>query len=164
MANVDPGTYRARAKEWALCDTQEGKPQIAVLFEILDDDDHKGRRLTWYGAFTEKTTERTLEALRGCGWTGDHLADLRGMGTKDVEIVIDMEQGLDGKDRVRIRWVNPIWGLSVRQPMSADKIRDLAERTRGAAETSKKPRAKAPAGGAPAEAPADFNPDEDYGY
>ncbi len=68
---LNPGKYRARPIAAALGLTSKGTDQIAVTFELLDP---AGERITWYGFFTEKTTDRTLESLRHCGWKGNDLS------------------------------------------------------------------------------------------
>lgn len=80
MANlIPPGYYRAVAVPVQTDDgetyvqfgeTKDGNPQVAVTFAILDGS-QQGRRSTWFGYFTEKTTKRTIESLRYCGFKGD---------------------------------------------------------------------------------------------
>src|SRR4051812_34947432 len=52
----------------------KGTPQVVVAFEILRGP-HAGQVISWFGYFTdnETATNRTLESLRICGFTGDDL-------------------------------------------------------------------------------------------
>jgi len=57
------GTFVARGVAVALGLTSAGAPQVAVELTIKDEE-FLGETITWFGYFTEKTTERTLETLR----------------------------------------------------------------------------------------------------
>jgi len=74
---IPKGTYRARATEAEFGFTNTGTEQVAVLFEVVEDGEFQGERITWFGFFTDATSERTIQALRVCGWAGDDLGDLR---------------------------------------------------------------------------------------
>ena len=146
---ISAGRYRAQAREAQLGYTQGGKEQIAVQFALLDDGTG-GAMLTWYGFFTEKTTARTLEALRICGWTGDDLADLAGVTSNEVELVVEPEEGLDGKRRACVRWVNRLGSgsLALKSAMSDQQRREFAARMKGDVIASRQ--ASGPAAAAPA--------------
>lgn len=129
---IQDGTYRARAVGAALGETKGGKEQVAVEFELLTDDLTPGQRITWFGYFTEKTTARTIESLRICGWTGSDLTDLEGIGANEVELVVENEEW-EGKTRAKVQWVNKAGGgLSLAAPLSADKAKAFAARMKGA--------------------------------
>src|SRR3954462_1979761 len=72
--------FQVDTEEWGLTYAQFGEskdkrtPQVVVNFEIVDEGEQKGRRIAWIGYFTEATTERTIQALRYCGFRGDDLA------------------------------------------------------------------------------------------
>src|SRR5579862_677136 len=102
---LSPGYYRARAIEWALGKTDKGNRQVAVRFQTFDDEDRPGEAITWYGYFTEKTAERTLESLQHCGWTGDDITDLSGIERNEVQLVVENEE-YEGKVHARVAWVN----------------------------------------------------------
>ena len=129
---IPDGTYRARAAEAKLCETSTGKEQVAVQFELLEDE-LGGVRVTWFGFFTEKTEKRTLEALFYCGWDGNNLEELNGVGKNEVEIVIETET-YEGKRRNRVRWVNKIGGggLGFVKPLEPSRAKNFSERMRGA--------------------------------
>jgi hypothetical protein len=132
---IDEGTYMVRGVEAALGYTSgaEPKEQVAVELVILDGGEHEGKRITWYGFFTEKTIETTLKSLRTLGWEGDDLSDLSGIDTKDAYAVIAHEEGQDGKVRARVRWINesPNGGLALKTRMDEGAAKAFAERMRG---------------------------------
>lgn len=88
MSELQAGTYKAVAvpvdvdgmstyAQFGMTKGGNGKAptkQVAVQFELLEGP-AAGARLTWFGYFTEKTWQRTVEALRYCGFKGDDLMD-----------------------------------------------------------------------------------------
>lgn len=150
---IPPGRYKARAIEGALGETSGGKEQVAVLFEIVEGD-YQGQQMTWYGYFhgadsskAQKNAKRTLESLRHCGWKGDDLTDLSGLGANEVQIVVEQEE-YEGKIRTKIAWVNKCGGLALNTPLTGDKAKAFAARMKGLALTVKPPEpAVAPAPG-----------------
>lgn len=156
------GIFKARAVEWGLGCTDKGSEYIAVSFEILEGE-HAGKRVTWPGYFTDKTTDRTIDSLRYCGWSCDNIAALTGMGTADVEIVVEVEdyQARDGawKKASRVRWVNRPSSLQVRGAMDAAAAKSFAERMMGNVIQRRQNGGAAPATPtAPAQRPAAVQP------
>jgi hypothetical protein len=132
------GVYRGRAKSWDLGETSTGKEQVAVEFQFTSDGFTTERR-TWYGYFTDKTLDRTIESLRAMGWTGTDLSNLEGLDANEVELVVGHEPEVDengnptGQVRERIRWVNAIGGgLGLRAPLNEAKKKEFAARMKGA--------------------------------
>jgi hypothetical protein len=117
--------YAARAKTWGLGETSKGTEQIAVEFEILTEE-AEFNHITWFGYFSDKTFERTIESLRHCGWTGHDLTDLTGLDANEVELVIEDEDDEDGNPRARVRWVNRKGGLALKAPLTGDKAKTFA--------------------------------------
>jgi hypothetical protein len=169
MANLVPvGIYRAVAVPVQLEDgesyvqfgeTKEGKPQVAVCFAILDGP-CQGRRLTWYGFFTEKTVERTIQSLRYCGFKGDDLALLVTQKlTQEVSVTVG-HNTYEGKTTARVDWVNAPGGVKLERPMNKDQIRrfgaQLKAKVKAIAEVAG-PAADVPAPsfGEPTEAPSE---------
>jgi hypothetical protein len=141
MANIIKAgrcTAICRERQWA--HTKKQEPQILLSFEILDEGEDFGRRITWYGFFTEKTRDSTLKALRACGWVGDDLENLGALDAQ-VSLVIEHEDD-DGKQRAKVRWVNSL-GFKVTSPMSPSDLKAFAASMR---ETI---RAQKPAGQTP---------------
>ncbi len=125
------GTYRAKATNAQLAFTDGGKEQVAVEFEITSPGQCFGEMITWYGYFTDKTTERTIKGLRTCGWQGSDLSDLRGVSDNEVSIVIDEEE-YQGKSRFKVQWVNALGGGGPKKPMTDTEARAFAARMKGA--------------------------------
>jgi hypothetical protein len=128
---LDAGIYRARAIEAALGETDTGKEQVAVRFELLDVE---GQQITWYGYFTDKTLETTFKALRTAGWRGQDLSDLSdlcGQDTPEVNLVVEHETDQQGKVRARVRWVNGTGGLALKKALDANKAKAFAARMKG---------------------------------
>lgn len=94
---------------------KKGTPGIDVNFQILSGDS-EGETIRWTGYLTGKTAERTITALRTCGWVGKDLRRLTvdGFGSEEVEIVIGIEENREnGKSYFRVQWVNPLSNLEV---------------------------------------------------
>ncbi len=121
------GKYIAQPTEAALGYTNGGKEQVAVGFEIVEGP-HAGHQMTWYGYFTHKTEERTLEALEACGWDGVDIADLSSVGRKRVQLVVEHERDEKSGDfNARIRWVNAL-GIAMKNRMNDQQRSDFAAR------------------------------------
>ncbi len=112
----------ARAVEWSFGKSSNGNEQVIVTFAT-----DEGRK-SWYGSFTEAAVDFTLEALENCGWDGGSLKTLDGMGSVDVNLVIDCEE-YEGKLRERIRFINK--PRAARDPLPVDAISALESRLAG---------------------------------
>lgn len=139
------GKHKARAVEGALVEVGDKQtPAVSVIFEIIDGDS-AGDRIKWDGWLTEKTTDRTMESLRYCGWSTDMLDDLRGISDNEVQLVIEPEVNeRDGKTYPRVKWVNRLGGgasINDLQKVAGAAARTLAQRFAAAARGS---REKAP--------------------
>lgn len=141
---------KARATGATLAKTKNGDPQIAVAFE-LDD----GRNMTWFGYFTEKTKERTVKSLRYCGWTCDDIDVLTGLGSEEVELVVEAEE-YGGVTRDKIQWVNRIGGgLEVQNPMADGEASAFAKSLKGFILSQNKKTPSAKKNSAPKREPGD---------
>ena len=144
---IPAGNYIGTPVSAALGYTQGGKEQIAVLFELLEP---AGERLTWYGYFTEKTFDRTIESLRACGWTGSALDEFAGEAMPagfdhQVELVVKHEE-YNGKTLARIAFVNTVGaGVALKSAMDGAQARAFAAKMKG--------RIAALSGGVPPAAP-----------
>jgi len=130
MSNFTEGNHLAVAKQWNWGLTKEGKQQVCVEFEIIEGPD-LGKRISWFGYFTEKTMRRTLEALRYCGWRNDDIMDMEGMGDLQVSIVVEYEERTEGKNAgksfPKVQWVNqPNTGVRLERPMDMATKRQFA--------------------------------------
>jgi hypothetical protein len=124
------GTFRGKAKSWALAKASTGTPQVAVEFEVFIEGG--STRRTWYGFLTDKTLENTVESLRAMGWQGEDLSQLEGLDANEVDLVIQEEADEQGNARDRIRWVNKIGGgLAVKSVMSEGEAKALGAELMG---------------------------------
>jgi hypothetical protein len=132
MLPIQAMTVTARATGAALGESGTKKtPQVEVAFEITTAE-YAGERITWYGFLTDKTQERTIEALRYAGWRGTDLADLSDLSREDVpnvELVIAPDT-YEGKTSMKVQFVNRIGGR-IGSALPADKAKALAAKFRG---------------------------------
>jgi hypothetical protein len=129
------GTFKARSagkSEVQRAWSNNGNAQFVIPVEITEGE-HAGKWLNWFGTVTEKTRERVLQSLRYMGWSGDDVDDLEGLGSRECEIVVEMEvqeQGKNaGKRFPRVKWINRLGGGSrivVEKPMSDAERRKFA--------------------------------------
>lgn len=116
--------YRGRGKEWTLSESQQGHPMAVVLFDILTEGAAESS-LTWRGSFSEAAADRTIEALRHCGFEGDDLTQLTGLDKNEVELVVEDEE-YEGKTYAKVQWVNKPRSLSVKNVLEGDKLKTFA--------------------------------------
>ncbi len=124
---IPKGTYRARAESAQYgTSPNKGTDFVHVAFAIVDGE-HAGSLVPWDGYFTEKTSARTIEAQRHCGCTfpGTDVTDTTGLGSADVQIVVEHETyEKNGEARVtaKVQWVNSLaGGVSPELQMDAAK-------------------------------------------
>src|ERR1700729_4246097 len=109
--------YNAKAIAFGLGETNDGKPQIGVMFEIVDHPDFPGEQITWFGYFTEKTEDRTIESLQHMGWQGDDLTELAELAGDDATRVLPTPVSIvcepdtyDAKTKLKAQGVNQLGG------------------------------------------------------
>ena len=126
MAFIEAGEYLAKAVETQWCLSSKGTKSICVRFELLSGDDAKGKFINWYGYFSEKTWERTIESLRYMGFKGDDLTEL-GELSQEVRIVCVVEE-YEGREQVKVKWINSCGStaIKVNSPMPESDIRSFA--------------------------------------
>jgi hypothetical protein len=99
-------TLRTKARalpgehDWGTSGT--GTQQVGIRVEVIQGDPHDeiktGSQWTWYGYFTEKSGERTLESLEIAGWNsnpGDDFINLVGLGSTEFELTFEEEEDVD---------------------------------------------------------------------
>ena len=136
------GRYKARASGEVVVgeSKNKGTPFIEFYFEILDGED-RGKKVRWTSYFTDKTQERTVEALITCGWKGDDVGEfadkrLHGLDSNEVEIVTELEEYTNDKGEKktapRVKWVNKLGGyLNVQNAMTPDAAASFGDRLKG---------------------------------
>lgn len=127
---IEPGAWKARAGEAALGYTSKGNDQLAVDM-VITEGPSAGSHITWYGYFTDETFDRTVESLRHMGWTGSDLSDLRGLDTNEVRVVIEHEPDLQGEIRARVKWVNSLGGVALKERMDVGAAKAFAQKFKG---------------------------------
>jgi hypothetical protein len=130
MTLIAEQTVKARPVEAALGRTNKGGEQVAIAFQLLEGPD-EGKHVTWYGYFTEKTLDRTLESLEYCGWAGDDLSNLANLD-REVYLVIEHEQDQEGQLRARVRWINASGGVALANRLNETEAAAFGQRMRGA--------------------------------
>jgi len=118
---IPEGKYLAKAVGGKYGLSNEKKtPGVAVTLEFKVSD--KVERLFWKGWFSEKTTERTIEALALMGF--DEFKSVGPDGSfgashfdgSEVDIIVENESfvGSDGQTKVtpKIKWINKPGGTS----------------------------------------------------
>jgi len=158
---INAGIYNGRAQSVQWGRTSKGAEQVALEFRIVEGDPEAiGQTVVWFGFFTDKTWERTMESLRYCGWKGDDLSAIRVEDLDQlVELVVEHDE-YQGDINARVAWVNRPGGggrLKLKDQLSPDEVRAFAarmkQRAKGVPEV-KEPNGNPP--GVPARrAPAD---------
>lgn len=108
-------------------ESSKGTSQAVVNFEILDGE-CAGRRIVWFGYFSEKTVTRTVESLRYCGFKGDDLAALLTQTLdQEVQLVIQHED-YQGTTSAKVAWVNRAGGggFKLKEPMQKAGLQRFA--------------------------------------
>lgn len=124
-------TAKGVAVEWTLGVADTGNEQIAVLFRVVGGE-LDGNHYTWRGYFTEKAIDRTLDALRYCGWDSDSLAELDNLGANEVSLQLEDEVSQKtGKTYTKVAFVNRPQRLVVNNQMSPQQAAAFAARLRG---------------------------------
>jgi hypothetical protein len=130
-------TFLARAKTAVLTETtkEPKKPYVAIDFASVDDPK---RVYPWtgffgdtYGKDNKSTTERTLEALRRCGWKGNDVSDLSSVIGVDVDVTIKEEE-YNGVKQIKVAWISlPGEGGFKAKPLEQSKAKDFARSIAG---------------------------------
>lgn len=134
---IQAGRFIAHAHVAKLGTTETGKDQIGVQFR-LDEGPDEGELVSWYGYFTDKAVQRTLESLRHCGFVGYDLNVFDGtpeatsrLLPRSVELDIEIEE-YEGKSRPKVRWVNAAGGMPfVKKEMDAARRAAFASAMKG---------------------------------
>ncbi len=141
--------------------SSNGNEQVVVNFEILDGE-HAGETMAWFGSFTDKTADKTLEGLRNCGWRGSDLATAStGPLEQEVSIVVQEEE-YQGKVRSKIRWVNRPGGggaFKLEKPMARNDMKMFSSKMKAKAASIPEVKGAAPDRSVPPDPPPAAAPD-----
>ena len=102
-----PGTYKAKTAQGVVYETEGGALMVAFDFGIDEQTSIVGRicLVKKDGEVLQNNVRSLKEAF---GWDGADpfwLADTD-LSPREVEIVVEMEQGQDGQARPTVRWIN----------------------------------------------------------
>lgn len=144
MQKVEAGMYEASILDYGISLTQAGKPQVVIRFGLTDKNGDL-HELNWYGSLNEgKAQEITCKALLACGMKGNDLnilADGIPSGVLDtsthVKVTVAHEEQEDGTTRARIKWINPLGGLTKKLTKSEASVKLGALNLRGAMMTAR---------------------------
>ncbi len=137
---IEAGKYTAKALSAEFGESaQKRTPFVRVQFEITDAK-APGEYVAWDGYFTEATTARTIDSLKYCGCTfpGNEIDNLEGLGTKDVQLVIKLEEYTDNdgvvKSSPKVEWVNRLgaFGIKAEDKLDDAKKARLRQQIKGA--------------------------------
>lgn len=99
-------------------------PYVRLDLEVVDDPEESGSRITWYGYLSEKALEHTVAKLTETfDFNGDLNALYTGTETFDgkmCQITTEFEE-YDGKDRLKVKWLNPPGYARQAQPSMDEK-------------------------------------------
>lgn len=125
---MENGKYRARAREWGLGKAGTGKEQLVVAFDLLD---HAGQSITAYLYWTDETFDRTLQATRDMGWSGDDLDNITDLNRNEVVLVVENEVNpKSGQMEPRVKWINGSGGLAMKQALDPNERKGFAAKMR----------------------------------
>ncbi len=116
---IAEGKYVATPVRAELTSTSKGTDYVGVTFTVEGQQE----KITWSGWLTDKTVDRTLEALRTMGWEGEEITELATVN-RTVSITVSHEE-FNGETRPRVQWINP-----VRVHMTGDAKKALSDRIR----------------------------------
>jgi hypothetical protein len=117
---LPPGTYTARAVSWAWDTDRDSNPCIKIMFALSDGRPGWQIDGTLYldeskaDAKGRTALDRSMEALRAMGLTGDLTAELNGLDAGEVSLVTDINE----RGYARVKWINA--------PRSARELRTFA--------------------------------------
>jgi hypothetical protein len=138
------GKYIARLKDWGFAETQGGADQIMLCFEFKNPLKNMAPdTIIWFGSFkSEKAAEFSAKVLRLLDLKTDQLHEIvdeagypvtGALNTeKEVEIELAQEPDLNGKPRIRVKWVNAVGGAAMQRRLGRSVLRDRLAHTQGA--------------------------------
>jgi hypothetical protein len=129
---IQPGKYEAKIADYGVRETAAGQPYIVVYFDIEGQG-----QVRWQGHMTEKTMEKTFEALSTMGMTSSDISILANgplsnalnMSQK-VQVTVFHEADMKdaSKKYAKVKWINPIGGAKFDAQVAAqakDKLASL---------------------------------------
>lgn len=162
------GKHRARAVATKLGYASTGTAQVALQFAVVTNDgtQETGETIAAYLYLSDAAFDRSIEALRHCGWKGDDLSDLSTVGSQDCEIDVADEE-YNGETKRKVKWINGLGRgeLRMAEEMGPNDAKRFAAEMKakiaaltGGQRTAAKPAPAARPAARPAQRPAQRQP------
>lgn len=134
---ITAGKYTARVEAFRAGmhtkkDTGETFPKIELDFLVTAPPSAEGEHITHTLYFSPRgKPELGFKALTACGWDGVSEDELDGLGSVDVELVVE-EREYNGKMYPQVKWVNSLQGAggAAHSPMGEEQKADFGARMR----------------------------------
>ncbi len=126
---MKPGTYRAKPVDSKYGKSKNGTHQIGVRLEVTEGE-QQGKTGVWYGSFTPAAEEWAFKAMEAMGYKGKNPMDLSCL-TEEVSIVV-ADETYKGETRSKIKFINPLGGVTMHEDMNAGEQQSFADKFRGA--------------------------------
>lgn len=97
---IDPGTHRGRgiAGTEQYGTTTNGNDQIVLDLDLFDI----GEKVSTFLVFSDKSAPYSIERLRALGWSGNDLADLKGIDANEVSVEVKYEM-YNGEEKMKVQ-------------------------------------------------------------
>jgi hypothetical protein len=129
--------------------SESGNEQMGLVYDVTKGE-FEGRRLTWYGTVgaSDEALELVKETLTASGWdNSEPFMALRGLGSKDVSLAIDVLEiigrGCVVREMPKLRYVNRLTQATMKQPIEGDELaalgKQLGARMRGLGANGRRP-------------------------
>lgn len=120
---INAGTYRGRGVEGSeqYGTTRGGNDQVVVDLQL-----ETGEVVSTFLYFSEAAAPHSIKRLRALGWDGDNLADLKGIGSRDVDVRVSYEE-YEGKQQMRVEVVTG-GTVTIKDPLDDKGKRSFAQR------------------------------------
>jgi hypothetical protein len=133
------GTVHKPVAGWFGESTKNKTPYIALDIEVIDDAEDGGKRISWTGWLSDKALDSTIEKLaQAFGFNGDLNALFQGQMTFEGQLCqfITEIETYEGKDRTKVKWLNPYGYSGSEEPMDKVSLTSLVARLNGRAKAA----------------------------
>ncbi len=97
---MTPGIYKGYADPVSVEVTETKNGNDCISFDVNVGSDTVPQNVRVYLVITEKTKDWVWKKLTACGWDGDDLDTLEGLGSKEVSVEIKEEEYM-GRTKLR---------------------------------------------------------------
>lgn len=118
---MKPGKYVVDVVDCGMVVDRNDQAQPFLVFK-----NEAGETIQWRGYLgSDKSKEYAVKALMTCGFKGLDWADLsKGLSSfnlQKVSITVENQKGKDGKERIKVSWINPL-----RETLSPEEVKAKA--------------------------------------